>query len=102
MRIATWPSIAAARSAFPDWHVEVVDQLAEGDQVATRYVLSGTHEGDLAGIPPTGKPFSVEGMIIARVAEGKAVERWAHLDTLSLMQQLGVVPSPEEQQQVQA
>jgi predicted ester cyclase len=48
------------------------------------------------GIPPTGKPFSVTGMIIARIAEGTAVECWANLDTLSLMQQLGVIPSPEQ------
>jgi predicted ester cyclase len=66
--------------------------------VAFRYTMEGTHQGDFVGIPPTGKPFSVEGMIIARVVDSKAVERWANLDTLGLMQQLGVIPSPEQAQ----
>ncbi len=82
----------------PDLHLTLGDILAEGDRVAFRYTMEGTHQGDFVGIPPTGKPFSVEGMIIARVVDSKAVERWANLDTLGLMQQLGVIPSPEQAQ----
>jgi steroid delta-isomerase-like uncharacterized protein len=91
-------SVAAARSAFPDWHVEIVDQIAEGDQVATRYVLSGTHEGELAGIPPTGKRFEVAGTGVDRFSGRKIAESWEHYDTLGMMQQLGVIPPTEEEQ----
>jgi steroid delta-isomerase-like uncharacterized protein len=90
--------VATIREAFPDLHLTLGDILAEGDKVAFRYTMEGTHQGDFMGIPPTGKPFSVGGMIFARIAEGKAVERWANLDTLGMMQQLGVVPSPEQAQ----
>ncbi len=90
--------VTAIREAFPDLHLTLGDILGEGDKVAFRYTMEGTHQGDFMGIPPTGKPFSVGGMIFARVAEGKAAERWANLDTLGMMQQLGVVPSPEQAQ----
>ncbi len=91
-------AVSAIREAFPDLHLTLEHILSEGDQVAFHYTMRGTHQGPFMGIPPTGNSFSVTGMIIARIAEGKAVERWANLDTLSLMQQLGVIPSPEEQQ----
>ncbi|PLS83829.1 MAG: ester cyclase [Actinobacteria bacterium] len=95
-------SVGAIRDAFPDLHLTLEDILGEGDRVAFRYTMRGTHQGPFMGIPPTGNPFSVTGMIFARVAEGKAAERWANLDTLGLMQQLGAIPSPaEEQQQAQ-
>ena len=90
--------VTAIRDAFPDLHLTLGDILGEGDKVAFRYTMEGTHQGHFMGMPPTGKPFSVTGMIIARVADGKAVERWANLDTLSLMQQLGAIPSPEQAQ----
>ncbi len=89
---------AAMREAFPDLRLTLEDILAEGDKVAFRYTMEGTHQGDFMGMPPTGKPFSVGGMIIGRIAEGKGVERWANLDTLGLMQQLGAIPSPEQAQ----
>ena len=91
-------AVSAIREAFPDLHLTLEDIFGEGDKVAFRYTMEGTHRGDFVGIPPTGKPVSVGGMIIARVAEGKAVERWANLDTLGLMQQLGVIPPPEQAQ----
>ncbi len=91
-------AVVAMREAFPDLRLTLEDILAEGDKVAFRYTMEGTHQGDFMGIPPTGKPFSVGGMIFARIAEGKAVERWANLDTLGLMQQLGAIPSPEQAQ----
>jgi steroid delta-isomerase-like uncharacterized protein len=90
--------VTTIREAFPDLHLTLGDILAEGDKVAFRYTMEGTHQGGFMGIPPTGKPFSVGGMIIARVVDDKALERWANLDTLGLMQQLGVIPSPEQAQ----
>jgi predicted ester cyclase len=87
-------AVATIRSAFPDLRLILEDIFCEGDKVALHYTMQGTHRGQFMGIPPTGKPFSVTGMINARIAEGKVVERWANLDTLELMKQLGVVPSP--------
>jgi predicted ester cyclase len=87
-------ALATIRSAFPDLHFILEDILCEGDKVALHYTMQGTHRGQFMGIPPTGKPFSVTGMINVRIAEGKVVERWANGDTLGLMKQLGVAHSP--------
>ena len=86
-------------SAFPDVHIEIEDQLAEGDKVASRWVANGTHEGDLMGIAPTGNQVEVAGMTIDRIADGKIAETWDNYDAMGMMQQLGVVPSPEQQAQ---
>jgi steroid delta-isomerase-like uncharacterized protein len=92
-------AVATIRGAFPDLHLILEDILCEGDKVALHYTMQGTHRGQFMGIPATGKPFSVTGMINARIAEGKVVERWANVDTLGLMKQLGVVPSPVQFEQ---
>ena len=84
------------RAAFPDIRLTVEDQIAEGDQVVSRWTARGTHKGELQGIPPTGKQGTVTGITITRYAGGKAVEAWTNWDTLGLMQQLGVVPMPEQ------
>ncbi len=90
-------SVGAIRDAFPDLHLTLEDILGEGDKVAFRYTMRGTHRGPFMDMEPTGNTFSVEGMIFARVVEGKAVERWANLDTMGLMQQIGAIPSPGQQ-----
>jgi predicted ester cyclase len=64
--------------------------------VACRVTCSGTHEGELWGIPPTGKRFSVEHVHWHRLADGKLVERWGVRDDLGMMQQLGVISAPEQ------
>jgi len=92
-------AVATIRSAFPDLHLSLEDILCEGDKVALHYTIQGTHRGQFLGIPPAGKPFSVTGMINARIAEGKVVERWANVDILGLMKQLGVVTSPMQFEQ---
>lgn len=84
------------RGAFPDIHFTIEDQIAEGDRVVTRWVARATHTGPFHGIPPTGKPGAVSGITINRVANGKVVEGWTNLDELGLMQQLGVIPAPEQ------
>ena len=86
------------RSAFPDVHMQIEDQIAEGDRVATRWVASGTHEGDLMGINPTGNRVTVAGMTIDRIADGQIAETWDNYDALGMMQQVGAIPSPEETQ----
>jgi steroid delta-isomerase-like uncharacterized protein len=89
-------NVAAVRSAFPDFHDKIVDQVAEGDQVVTRYVTSGTQEGELAGIPPTGKWVEVAGMGIDYFSGEKIAETWEYYDVLGMMQQMGVIPYPEQ------
>jgi steroid delta-isomerase-like uncharacterized protein len=86
------------RSAFPDVHMQIEDQIAEGDRVATRWVASGTHEGDLMGINPTGNRVTVAGMTIDRIADGQIAETWDNYDALGMMRQVGAIPSPEETQ----
>jgi steroid delta-isomerase-like uncharacterized protein len=86
--------IAATRTGFPDFHVTMEDMIAEGDKVASRWTARGTHQGELIGIPPTGKQATWTGMTIYRFAGGKIVEAWWSKDMLSLLIQLGVVPPP--------
>jgi predicted ester cyclase len=72
----------------------VEDIVAEGDKVVTRGTFSGTHKGEFMGINPTGKRISVGVIEILRIADGKMVEHWNLVDSLGMMQQLGVVPPP--------
>lgn len=81
------------RAAFPDLHCTVEDQLAEGDKVATRWVLRGTHKGELMGASPTGNEIVMSGTVIHRFAGDRVAEARDMWDSLSFMQQLGVVPS---------
>jgi steroid delta-isomerase-like uncharacterized protein len=87
-------SVAMIRGAFPDLAMHVEQEIAEGDFVAFRFTAHGTHQGDYMGIPATGKEMNNTGILIARIANGKVVERWEELDTLGVMVQLGVVPTP--------
>ncbi|MFB6188841.1 MAG: ester cyclase [Halapricum sp.] len=79
--------------AFPDFEAEVLDIVAEGDTVAMRVRLSGTHEGQFAGVEPTGKSFDVQNMVFTRIEDGKIVERWVQPDTLAMVTQLGIDPA---------
>jgi len=82
------------RTAFPDLELTIEDQVAEGDEVVTRFTARGTHLGELMGIPPTGRKVSVTGISIDRLVNGKSVESWTNYDVLSMLQQLGVIPMP--------
>jgi len=82
------------RAAFPDFRLSVRDLIAEGDKVVARWLTQGTHQGELMGIPPTGKAVEVTGIDIFRFAGGKIAEHWAEFDMMGLMQQLGVIPTP--------
>ena len=70
----------------------IEDLISEGDTVMARWSCHGTHKGDLNGIAPTGKPFTISGVSIARFVNGKMSEGHVNWDALGLMQQLGVVP----------
>ncbi|MGH2534691.1 MAG: ester cyclase [Thermomicrobiales bacterium] len=86
--------VAALRGAFPDLHITIEDQIADGDKVVTRWTARATHTGAFQGIPPTGKRGSMTGIDIDRIADGKIVECWVNSDDLGLLQQLGVIPTP--------
>jgi steroid delta-isomerase-like uncharacterized protein len=88
--------VSAFRRAFPDLTFEVHDVIAEGDKVVARVTIHGTHQGELMGIPPTGKRASVGAIDIMRVEGGKLAEHWGVTDNLAMMQQLGVIPMPGE------
>jgi predicted ester cyclase len=82
------------RTAFPDLHFEIEELVAEGDTVAGRLTMSGTHEGPLMGTLPTGRSVRQDHMHFVRFRDGKAVEHWGVRDDLGMMQQLGVIPEP--------
>jgi len=81
-------------AAIPDMHATIDDLVAEGDKVVVRYTVEGTQQGQLPGVPPTGKRFRTSAICIYRLAEGKVAENWEQADLLGLMQQLGVGPPP--------
>ena len=85
---------ARARSAFPDMRYTVHDLIAEGDKVVVRWTWSGTHTGVFRGIAPTGRPVTVTGMAIYRLAGGRIVERWVELSMQGLLQQLSAPAGP--------
>jgi steroid delta-isomerase-like uncharacterized protein len=82
------------RTAFPDLRITVDEQFAEGETVVTRWTATGTNEGELMGIPATGKQATTAGININRISDGKLVEGWGLFDQLGLLQQLGAVPVP--------
>jgi predicted ester cyclase len=77
----------------PDARYEVDDLIAEGDRVVVRWRLLGTHQGAFAGIEPTGRPITLKGIAIYRVAGGKLIERWVVSDLHGLLQEIGVPAS---------
>ena len=81
-------------TAFPDMHVTTDQVISEGDTVIYRGSVSGTHTGDFFGIPPSGKAMSVWVWQAFRFEGEKIAEAWLHIDRLSLLQQLGVIPAP--------
>jgi steroid delta-isomerase-like uncharacterized protein len=83
---------AMFREALPDWHSDVEQLVAEGDFVVERFTASGTHLGELMGVPPTGKVIYLRGMQMFRIDGDRIVERWGRLDEVGLLRQLGLLP----------
>ncbi|UCE43105.1 MAG: ester cyclase [Candidatus Aminicenantes bacterium] len=90
-------SVKLFRKGFPDISFSIEDIIAAGDITITRYVIRGTHEGEFMDIHATGKKIEVSGIIISRIENGKWVEEWEEMDTLGLMQQLGMELKPKEE-----
>jgi steroid delta-isomerase-like uncharacterized protein len=93
--------LAVFRGAFPDLNVTTEDMVAEGDKVVTRWTARGTHQGDLMGLAPTGREVRIKGIDVLRIAGGRIVERWAEYNDLEVMQQLGAVPEPGQEEGVE-
>ena len=81
------------RQALPDWHSDVEQLIAEDDLVVEVFTASGTHQGELMGVPGTGKTLTLRGVNIFRIEHDRIVERWGRLDQLGVLQQLGMAPS---------
>ena len=88
--------LKAFRSAFPDITIEVDDVVTSDNQIAFRSTMTGTHRGELMGIPPTGRQVRVQLVDMIRVEGGKFVEQWGGPDMLDLLRQLGAEVSPSE------
>jgi steroid delta-isomerase-like uncharacterized protein len=88
--------VGAFRGAFPDQSITIEQQIAEGDVVVTRWTAKGTHQGDLMGIPATGRETTTSGITIHRIRNGKIAEAETSWDQLGLLQQIGAVPAPAQ------
>jgi steroid delta-isomerase-like uncharacterized protein len=80
-------------TAFPDAQIAVQGSLSEGDMVASRWTITGTHQGDFQGVPATGRQITINGIDMSRVVDGKIAEHWAQFDIVGVMQQIGALPS---------
>jgi steroid delta-isomerase-like uncharacterized protein len=88
--------LAGFVQGFPDLQITVEDAVAEGDLVAQRVHFEGTHTGEFQGLPPTHRKVDFHGLELNRFVDGRVAEHWFQLDSLTLLQQLGltVVPGP--------
>ena len=81
--------------AFPDLRIVQADSVTEGDKVALRWMMSGTHEGEFMGVTPTGKQVTVMGMDIVRIGSGEILDYWGEFDVMAMLRQLGITPPVE-------
>lgn len=82
------------RSGFSDVQWSIEDMVAEGDMVAARFTMRGTHNGAFMGVPATGRPVQVSAMNFYKVSGGKIVEEYGQPDMMGLMLQIGAIPLP--------
>jgi steroid delta-isomerase-like uncharacterized protein len=85
--------VSGVTAGMPGYTYEIHDQIAQGDLVANRVTWRGVHSGTLAGVPATGRSIELRGINMFRVHNGRAVEQWAQLDMLGLLQQIGAIPA---------
>lgn len=86
--------VTRAHIAFPDYHEELEEMIAEGDKVVVRFTITGTQLGQWGPLPPTGKPVRMQEIVILRFVDGKVAEQRGLVDNLAALRQLGVVPTP--------
>ena len=85
--------LRAMRAGFPDIVFSIQEQITEGDKVVSRFEWTGTHKGAFLGVPATGRPVKVWGVVIDRLKDGRIKDTRIIMDTLGLMSQLGALPS---------
>jgi steroid delta-isomerase-like uncharacterized protein len=85
--------LAILRTGFPDIHWTLEETITEGDRIAARFTMRGTHRGDFFGIPPTGNKISVQALNFYHLADGQIVGEQGQPDLLGIMQQIGAVPA---------
>jgi steroid delta-isomerase-like uncharacterized protein len=88
--------VEAYRNGVPDLRVTIEQQFSDGDYVATRWTVHGTHGGEIMGVPATGRELTLTGITISRCRDGRIVEEWEVSDTMGLLQQVGAFPQPVE------
>jgi steroid delta-isomerase-like uncharacterized protein len=81
-------------TAFPDLNLSIEDLITEGDKVVWRFKSTGHHNGPFMGLPPTGKTGNITGIVIFRLENSRIAEGWVNIDTLGLLQQVGMIPMP--------
>jgi steroid delta-isomerase-like uncharacterized protein len=82
--------------AFPDLHVAIEDVIEEGDKVVYRNTVTGTHQGEYRGLPPTGRSVTYKEIFIFRFAGGRIAEIWGVVDVFAQLRQLGLIPAKEQ------
>jgi steroid delta-isomerase-like uncharacterized protein len=85
--------VTQVRSAFPDIETTAEDILVEGDRLAVRSTIRGTHKGDFMGIPASGKKVEVSNYDFVRFENDQAAEHWGTIDSAALMEQIGATPA---------
>jgi steroid delta-isomerase-like uncharacterized protein len=88
------PFVANLRGALPDIYIGIDDILTDGDRVAVRITLRGTHKGNGLGVLPTNRNVSIQGIIIVRIVDGQIKEAWNSYDQLGLLRQIGALGGP--------
>jgi steroid delta-isomerase-like uncharacterized protein len=84
--------IAMFRTAFPDLHCTIEDEIRLSDKFAAHWTMRGTHKGLFLGNPPTGRLMEVQGIIFGHISNGRITEDWTLINQLGLLQQLGLIP----------
>jgi steroid delta-isomerase-like uncharacterized protein len=85
-------SLEGLRSAFPDLHLQLEEQMVDGDRVMNKVRITGTHEGEFAGVAGTGKHVDVPAMALYKFKDDKIVELWAQWDVFNILAQVGAKP----------
>lgn len=85
--------VSEVRTAFPDFHLDIQESVAEGDHVAFHWKVTGTQKGEFQGIPASGKRVRLNGMTLARLRDGKVVSEHIYFDRLAMLEQLGGAPA---------
>lgn len=93
-RESLYEAASGFHKGFADFHDEMIQVVAQGDRVVYLGEITGTHTGDLFGVPASGKPVKVYGINYFRMKDGKIMERWGIFDVMGMMQQIGMIPSP--------